>query len=210
ELYYRGSDEYLEHQITKLGKATITGTQRIKAVIDLKPTRRLSQRASKIDEIIQRVILKEGWSLRANIKYPQRYKTVCVFDINNKDGGDLIAVDHEEIETIIEIGLPKKKKPKYGDIVVLDDVARRKGILTAQIKKEIKEEGTKYRDLGGVLVTPEKHKEIKAELAKLETLGEAQRFFKEQGVADFLAVLESYGYQVEWLKPRGNSKIYRL
>lgn len=210
EIYYRGSDEYLEHQINRLGKATITGSHRIKAVIELRPTRRLSQRTSKIDEILRRVIQKDGWSLKANIKYPQRYKTVCVFEINNKDGGDLIAVDLEENETIIEIGLPKKKEAKYGDIVVLDDVARRRGIMTAQIKKEIKEEGTKYRDLGGVLVLSEKHREIKAELAKLETLGEAQRFFKEQGVGDFLAVLEAYGYQVEWLKPRGNSKIYRL
>jgi predicted DNA-binding ribbon-helix-helix protein len=210
EIYYRGSDEYLEHQINRLGKATITGSHRIKSVIELRPTRRLSQRASKIDEIMRRVIQKDGWSLKANIKYPQRYKTVCAFEINNKDGGDLIAVDLEENETIIEIGLPKKKTPKYGDIVVLDDVARHRGIMTAQIKKEIKEEGTKYRDLGSVLVLSEKHREIKAELAKLETLGEAQRFFKEQGVGDFLAVLEAYGYQVEWLKPRGNSKIYRL
>jgi hypothetical protein len=133
-----------------------------------------------------------------------------VFEINNKDGGDLIAVDQEENETIIEIGLPQKKESKYGEIVVLDDEARRRGVITAQIKKEIKEEGTKYRDLGGVLVTPEKHKELKNGLAKLETLGEVQRFFKEQRVDDFIAVLEAYGYQVEWLKPRGNSKIYRL
>ena len=94
--------------------------------------------------------------------------------------------------------------------MVLDDVASRKGVITAQIKKEIREEGTKYRDLGGVLVTPEKHREIKENLVKLETVGEAQRFFKELGVGDFLAVLEAYGYQVEWVKPRGNSKIYRL
>jgi len=210
EIYYRDSDEYLEHQINRLGKATISGNRRIKAVIELKSTRRRSQRASKIDDIMRRVIEKEGWSLRANIKYPQRYKTVCVFEINNKDGGDLLAVDQEETETIIEIGLPKKKESKYGDIVVLDDVASRKGVITAQIKKEIREEGTKYRDLGGVLVTPEKHREIKENLMKLETVGEAQRFFKELGVGDFLAVLEAYGYHVEWVKPRGNSKIYRL
>lgn len=210
EIIYRGSDEYLEHQMKRLGKASIKGSNRIKAEIELRPTRRLSQRASKIDEIMRRVIEKPGWSLRANIKYPQRYKTVCVFEINNKDGGDLIAVDQEENETIIEIGLPKKKESKYGEIVVLDDEARRRGVITAQIKKEIKEEGTKYRDLGGVLVTPEKHEELKNGLAKLETLDEVRRFFKEQGVGDFMAVLEAYGYQVGWLKPRGNSKIYRL
>jgi predicted nuclease of restriction endonuclease-like RecB superfamily len=210
EFYYRGSDDYIEHQMERLGKATITVENRIKAVIELKSTRRLSQRASRIDEILRRVIEKPGWSLRANIKYPQRYKTVCVFEINNKDGGDLIAVDHEETETVIEIGLPKKKERKYADIVVLDDEARLRGVITAQIKKEIEEEGTKYRDLGGVLVTPELHKELRRGLKELETLDEAQVYLKDRGVRDIVAVLEAYGYQIEWDKPRGNSKIYRL
>ncbi len=210
EFYYRDSDEYLEHQIVRLGKATITGSNRIKAVIELRPTRRLSQRASKIDAIMRRVIEKPGWSLRANIKYPQRYKTVCVFEINNKDDGELIAIDQDETETIIEIATPKKKEPKYGSIVVLDDEARRKGVTTAQIRKEIKAKGIKYRELGGVLVTPEKYKELRSQLKQFSVLSEVQNYLKDQGVRDFMAVLEAYGYQVEWGKPQGNSKIYRL
>ena len=210
EFYYRDSDEYLEHLIDRLGRATITGTNRVKAVIELKATRRLSQRASKIDEIMRRIIDKPGWSLRANIKYPQRYKTVCVFEINNQGDGELIAVDQVENETIIEISTPKKKEPKYGAIVVLDDEARRRGVTTTQIKKEIKTEGTKYRDLGGVLVTPDKHKEMRNQLKQFSILSEAQNYLKDQGVRDFMAVIEAYGYQVDWTQPRGNSKIYRL
>ena len=65
-------------------------------------------------------------------------------------------------------------------------------------------------DLGGVLVSTEKHTEIQAHLKTIGTIGEAQTYLRGLGVDDFMAVLESFGYQVEWSKPRGNSKIYRL
>ena len=210
EITYRGSDEYLQNQLKRIRSAKITGKHRIKAVIELKPTRRLSQRAARIDEIMSRVIAKPEWGLRANIKYPQRYKTVCTFEIDSRDDGKLLAVDQSEPETIIEIGLPKKKPSKYGDIVVVDDLARRQGVTTAQIMKEIKEEGSKYRDLGGVLVSSGKYSEIEVHLKTIETLGEAQSYLKGLEVSDFMAVLQSFGYQVEWDKPRRNSKIYRL
>ncbi|TFH16413.1 DUF790 family protein [Candidatus Bathyarchaeota archaeon] len=210
EITYRGSDDYLVNQIKRLGASRVSGSQTTKAVIELRPTKRLSQRADKINEIMSRVIGKPQWSLKANIKYPARYKTPCVFEIDNNGDGKLLAVDQRESELVIEIGLPKKKQAKYGDIVVLDDTARRQGVTSAQILREIKDEGPKYMDLGGVLVTPEKHKEIRAHLRTLSTLGEAQSYFKGLGVRDFMTALESYGYQVEWSKPRENSKIYRL
>lgn len=210
EITYRGSDEYLEGVLKRIKSAKVTGSNRIKAVIELKPTRRLSQRASRIDAILRRVIAKQEWSLRANIKYPQRYKTVCAFEIDSRGDGKLLEVDQVEPDTIIEIGVPKRKSSKYGDIVVVDDLARRQGVTVAQILREIEEEGTKYSDLGGVLVSPEKSMEITAHLKTLETLGEAQSYFRGLGVRDFMTVLESFGYQVEWSKPRGNSKIYRL
>ena len=210
EIRYRGSDEYLDSLLKRIKTAEVSGTHRKKAVIELKPTRRLSQRAARIDEILSRVIALPEWRLKANIKYPQRYKTVCTFEIDNGGDGKLLAVDRSDPETIIEIGLPKKKPSKYGDILVVDDLARRQGVTAAQILKEIKEEGTKYIDLGGVLVSPEKHQEIEAHLKTLDTLGEAQTYLKALGVGDFMAVLESFGYQIEWGKPRGKSKLYLL
>jgi len=210
EITYKGSDEYLENLIKRLGVAKVIGSQLTKAGISLRPTKRLSQRADKINEIMSRVLTKPQWSLRANIKYPARYKTPCTFEIDSGGDGKLIAVDQFEADVIIEIGAPKKKLSKYGDIIVLEDAARRQKVTTAQILKEIKETGNNYRDLGGVLVDPEKHREIQAHLKTLSTLGEAQSYFKELGVDDFMVVLEAYGYQVEWSKPRGNSKIYRL
>jgi len=210
EIRYRGSDEYLENLLKRIKTAEVSGTRSKKAVIDLKSTRRLSQRAARIDDIMSRVIALPEWRLKADIKYPQRYKTVCTFEIDDRGEGKLLAVDQSDSETIIEIGLPKKKPSKYGDIVVVDDLARRQGVTAAQIMKEIKEEGSKYMDLGGVLVSSKKHTEIEAHLRTLGTLGEAQTYLRGLSVGDFMAVLESFGYQVEWSKPRGKSKIYRL
>jgi len=210
EIRYRGSDEYLENLLKRIKTVEVSGAHSKKAVIDLKPTRRLSQRAARIDEILSRVIAMPEWRLKANIKYPQRYKTVCTFEIDHSGDGKLLAVDQSDPETIIEIGLPKKKPSKYGDIIVVDDLARRQGVTAAQIMKEIKDEGNKYRDLGGVLISPEKYQEIDAHLRTLDTLGEAQTYILGLGVRDFMAVLESFGYQVEWGKPKRNSKIYRL
>jgi predicted nuclease of restriction endonuclease-like RecB superfamily len=210
EITYKKPDEYIESLIKRIGSAKFTGSVSTRAVIELKPTRRLSQRADKIDSVMRRLIDKPEWSLKANVKYPTRYKTVCVFEIDRDEGSKLLAVDQTEHDVIIEIGEPPKKKTKYGDIIVLDDLARRQGVTTAKIKREIEAEGTKYRDLRGVLVTPDKHNEIRTHLKALSTLGEAQIYFKELGVRDFMAVLEAFGYQVEWSKPRENSKIYRL
>lgn len=209
EITYRGSDEYLENLLKRIKTAEVSGAHRKKVVIDLKSTRRLSQRAARIDEILSRVIALPEWRLKANIKYPQRYKTVCTFKIDSKGDGKLLAVDRSDPETIIEIGLPKKSS-KYGDILVVDDLARCQGVTADRIMKEISEEGSKYIDLGGVLVSPEKHQEIEAHLKTLDTLGDAQTYLRALGVEDFMAVLESFGYQVEWGKPRRNSKIYRL
>jgi len=210
EIRYSGSDEYLENLLKRIKTAEVSGTNRKKVVIELKPTRRLGQRASRIDEILSRVIALPEWRLKTNIKYPQRYKTVCTFEIDSGGDGKLLAVDRSDPETIIEIGLPKKKLYKYGDILVVDDLARRQGVTAAQILKEISEEGSKYIDLGGVLVSSKKHQEIEANLKTLNTLGEAQTYLRALGVGDFMAVLESFGYQIEWSKPRRNSKIYRL
>ena len=210
EIRYRGSDEYLENLLKRIKTVEVSGAHSKKAVIDLKPTRRLSQRAARIDDLLSRVIAMPEWRLKANIKYPQRYKTVCTFEIDHSGDGKLLAVDQSDPETIIEIGLPKKKPSKYGDIIVVDDLARRQGVTAAQIMKEIREEGSKYMDLGGVLVSPDKHTEIEDHLKTLGTLGEAQTYLSGLGGGDFMTVLESFGYQVEWSKPKRNSKIYRL
>jgi predicted nuclease of restriction endonuclease-like RecB superfamily len=206
EIGYKSSDEYLENLIKRLAKPK-KGRNNI---IELKPTRRLRQRAVKIDDIISRLLKRTEWSLRAIIKYPPRYKSHCTFEIDSKGDGNLLAVDSLLQEVIIEVETHEKKPPKYGEIVVIEEIARHQGKTSSQIMNEIKLEETDYIDLGGVLVSPEKHVQINNKLKLLSSLEQVQSYFKELGIRDVLAVLESFGYQVEWSKPRKDSRIYQL
>ena len=210
ELSFKGQDEHLERLFLSLGKAEpIRGSMRC---VLLKSTKRLSRRASKVDDVLSRVLNKEGWLLKAEIKYPARYKSPCIFEIDSRGDGCLLKTDPVEEEFIIEIPqvTKKKKRLKYGEIVVLDEVAEREGVTNGKILREIRKEGTEYKKLGGVLVLPDKYEEIKEELKSIETLGAAKSFFKSLGVRDFIQVLESFGYQIDWDEPRKSSKLYRL
>lgn len=210
EITYRSSDDYIENLVKRIKDSTISGTNRIRASLDLKPTRRLSQRALKLDEILERVVIKPEWSIKADIKYPQRYKTYCVFELKSSGDGNLIGVDRSKFETVIGIPSSEKKESRFGDVIVLDEIARRQGSTSAQVMEEVKMEGKKYIDMGGVLVTQSKNKEIASNLKNLKTVGDAQNYLRSIGVKDFMAVLESYGYQVEWGRPRKNSRIYHI
>lgn len=209
EVSFKGEDRQLVRQFMGLGEEE--PTRGSKMVVRLKPTNRLAQRASRIDAVVSQLLGTEGWMLRADIKYPARYKTTCVFEMNSRGDGKLLKTEPVEEEFIIEIPLvARRKRLKYGDIVVLDEVAERLGVTNGKVLREIKDEGGEYRKMGGVLVVPAKYDEIKEALASIETLGEARNYFKTMGVRDFLQVLESFGYQVEWAKPRKSSKLYRF
>lgn len=210
DIVYRGEDTYLENLVNRIKNSEITESDRKKISMELKPTSQVSYRAGKLDEILRRVIVKPEWSLRASIKYPKRYKTACLFQITSDGDGEYLAVDKHESEMIIEIPLQDKKISKYGEVVVVEEVAQREGVTRAQIINEIENEGIDYIDLGGVLVSPDKHSDIENQLKSLPSLGEAQSYLRSLGVRDFMAVLESYGYQVEWSKPRKDSRLYRL
>jgi len=209
EVSFKGEDGQLVRQFISLGEEEPTRGSMM--VVRLRSTNRLAQRASKIDDVLSRLIGTEGWLLRADIKYPARYKSTCVFEIDSRGDGRLLKTDPVEEEFIIEIPhVVRKKTLKYGEIVVLDEVAERLGVTNGKVLREIKEEGDEYRKLGGVLVVPAKYDEIKEALSSIETLGEARSYFKTMGVRDFLQVLESFGYQIEWAKPRKSSRLYHL
>ena len=208
EVSFKGEDRQLVRQFMSLGEEEpIRGSM---MVVRLRSTNRLAQRASKIDDIMSRLLGTDGWLLRADIRYPVRYKSTCVFEIDSRGDGRLLKTEPVEDEFIIEIPLARKKKLKYGDIVVLDEVAEKLGVTNGKVLREIQDEGGEYRKLGGVLVVPVKYNEIKEALTAIETLGEARSYFKTMGVRDFLQVLESFGYQIEWAKPRKSSRLYRF
>ncbi|MBT3284413.1 DUF790 family protein [Candidatus Bathyarchaeota archaeon] len=209
EISFKGEDRQLVNQFIGLGEEE--PTRGSKMVVRLKSTNRLARRASRIDAVLSRLLGTEGWLLRADIKYPAQYKTTCVFEIDSRGDGRLLKTEPVEEELIIEIPIVARKKwLKYGEIVVLDEVAERLGVTNGKVLREIKEEGGEYRKLGGVLLVPAKYDEIKEALESIETLGEARSYMKTLGVRDFMQVLESFGYQVEWLKPRKSSRLYRF
>ncbi len=94
EISYRGDDDYLERVFFSLG--TEEPRRGSMKVITLKPTNRLSQRAGKVDDFFSRLLEKEGWLLRADVKYPARYKTTCVFEIDSRGDGRLLKTDPVE------------------------------------------------------------------------------------------------------------------
>ena len=209
EISFKGEHRGLVNQFMALGEEE--PTRGSKMVVRLKSTNRLAQRASRIDAVLSRLLGTEGWLLRADIKYPSRYKTICVFEIDSRGDGRLLKTEPVEEELIIDIpDVDRKRELKYGEIVVLDEVAERLGVTNGKVLREINEEGGEYRKLGGVLVVPAKYDEIKEALESIETLGEARSYMKTLGVRDFMQVLESFGYQVEWLKPRKSSRLYRF
>ena len=209
EVTFKGEDGQLIRQFMGLGEEEPTMGSMM--VVRLRSTNRLAQRASRIDDVLSRLLGTDGWLLRADIKYPARYKSTCVFEIDSRGDGRLLKTEPVEEEFIIEIPhVVRKKALKYGDIVVLDEVAERLGVTNGKVLREIKEEGGEYRKLGGVLVVPAMYDEIKGALSSIETIREAQGYFKTMGVRDFLQVLESFGYHVEWGKPRKSSRLYRL
>ena len=203
-------DEYLETLAGSLGEASVGGDKRSTSItVSMKPTRRISMRGSKVDELLGRTLKASKWTLEAVIHYPSTNLRPGILSLSSDAHGGLLERDPEEEETVIELAQRQPKKPSLGEIIVLEELASRRGVTESQLLKEIKEEGTRYRDLGGVLVTPGKLEELREALEKAETLGAARAVLREHGVRDFMAVLEALGYEVEWRRPRDESRVYR-
>ncbi len=208
-------DDYLEKITRKIGKTslrTVKGATSYK--IELKPSRRLAQRGAKMEELLTRLLKKKGWSLSAHVAYPERYRQTCLLELSIEREGKIMEPDPHLMETIIEIRPRRrlKKAPSFGDVIILEELAMRRGITEAELLRQIKAEGVEYKDLGGVLVTPGRLKEIRGALggAGELTLGVAQRVLRKNGCRSPLPVLKALGYVVEWRKPRLESRVYRL
>ena len=202
-------DEYLETLAGSLGEASVGGDKRSTSIaVSMKPTRRISLRGSKVDEVLGRTLKAGKWTLEAVIHYPSTNRRQGTLSLSSDAHGGLLERDPEEEETVIELAPRKPRKPSLGEVIVLEELASRRGVTEDQLLKEIKEEGTRYRDLGGVLVTPGKLEELREALVKAETLGAARALLREHGVRDFMAVLEALGYEVEWRRPRDESRVY--
>jgi predicted nuclease of restriction endonuclease-like RecB superfamily len=204
-------DEYLEVLAVSLGEASTSGDKRSTSItVSMNPTSRVSARGSKVDELLGRTLKAGEWTLEAVIHYPSTNRRPGILNLSSDAHGGLLERDPEEEEMVIELAPRQFKKPSLGEIIVLEELASRRGVTESKLLNEIKEEGTRYRDLGGVLVTPGKLEELREALVKTETLGAAHAVLREHGVRDFMPVLEALGYAVEWRRPRDESRVYRL
>jgi len=215
EARHLGKDEYLVTLAKSLGRTEhITINSSTKILINLKKTNRINKRSEKIDSFFSRLIENEDWIVNAEIKYPSSKRKVSQLKVTQRDHNTLLKKDPFKKELIIEIGSKNfpvtKKKAKYGQIIVLEDLARRKGTTESDILAQIQKEDINYRNLGGVLVTPEKYQDLVSALDKIETLGKATQVLKMNGVRNFMPVLESMGYLIEWQRPKDQSRVYRL
>ena len=204
-------DEYLQRLAERIGGTEFYDSKKGSSIsIKLKPTNRLSQRGSRIDEFVARLLNAGSWSVTASIVYPRRRKDAAVMELNSVQHGGLLKKDPQGEELIIDIPSKEPKKPTHGELIVLEQLAQRMGVTEEQLLQEIREEGHEYRDLGGVLVTPRKLEEISRALGDVETLGEAKAVLRGKGVRSVMPVLEALGYQVEPRRPRDESRVYRL
>jgi hypothetical protein len=214
EARHLGKDEYLVTLAKSLGHAdNIAMNSSTKIIITLKKTNRINKRSEKIDSFFTRLIENEDWIVNAEIKYLYSKRKASHLKVTQRDHKPLLKKDPLKKELIIEIGSKssvQKKMPKYGEIIVLEDLARKKGTTESDVLAQIQEENINYRNLGGVLVTPKKYQDLISALDKIETLGEATQVLKLNGVRNYLTVLESMGYLIEWYRPKEQSRIYRL
>jgi predicted nuclease of restriction endonuclease-like RecB superfamily len=204
-------DDYLESLAATLGDLEkITEASSSTLSISLKPTSRISVRGSKIDEFVGRLIKAERWTLEATIHYPSTNKRRGVMVLSSDTHGGLLERDQAMDETLIELEPRKARKPKYGELIILEDLAARNGVTEDRLLREIREEGLDYVDLGGVLVIRDKLRELREALSRAENLRGARSILRGSGIANIMPVLEALGYAVEWRKPRDESRLYRL
>ena len=213
DVRYPGENEYLNSLSDSLGAAETRKTKgHTRIIVSFKPTKRLSQRGSRINEWFWELCRIPGWQLKAIIGYPARYKEGSSLELSHLREGTMIKRDPREDETIIEINTSKRKqkKPRFGNVIIIEKLANRLGVTESGALKEVTSSGVKYRDLGGVLVVQGLYQTLLDELGKDTTLSLARNVLKEHDVRNYMPVLEALGYSVEWDSPRGESRVYRL
>jgi predicted nuclease of restriction endonuclease-like RecB superfamily len=166
--------------------------------LDLKPVKQVGVRGVKIERLLALLLEAKNWSLRADVAYPARYRETRPLELNQKlHGGSLMAEPAEE-ELIIEIKAPARKR-SFGDIVVIDDEAHRRGVTDRELLRLVDGDKVNYMRLPGVLVTPEKLAELRAGIEEIggSDLADYKAYLKGQGCKNPIPVLEALGYVVE-------------
>jgi predicted nuclease of restriction endonuclease-like RecB superfamily len=102
-LSFKGKDKQIEHIASPIGETQVEAEKYTQIKITLKPSKRLSQRGTKIDKLLSRLLQLPRWKITADVGYPQRYKNTVKLDLNQDTMRKLIEKDPKETETTIQI-----------------------------------------------------------------------------------------------------------
>ncbi|MFP3951026.1 MAG: DUF790 family protein [Candidatus Bathyarchaeia archaeon] len=209
---HSGSNSYLVRLARKLGGEYASTQEDAFMHITLKKTKKLAYRASRLEELMAQLMNEDGWSLKASIVYPARFDRAYLMELTEEEDGAWMMPPSFEEEIIIEIPDKSEGKEDYGEIIVLEEIARKMGTTERDARKAVLEAGGDYRELGGVLIADEIYEEIVSALEAEDDLdlGSAMSVLKERGCSTPLPILESMGYIIDWRRPREKSSVYRL
>ena len=214
EVTYKGTDEEIEELGGKLGKCSVNSSERAsKIVAEWAPTRRIGYKASHLEALLTRLMSKKDWGLTAEVVYPLSSGKVNKFEISAGLEGRMIKPAQKAQEPLVKprprarlLNLPK------GEIIDVQETAARLGVTEAEVKRRFKEGGGGYVELGGILITEAKRREIEEALSGATDMRfkAVKGILRNLGCKNPLPVLEALGYDVEWNRIRDESLVYRL
>ncbi len=199
EMEYQGKNEAVEKTAEVLGDFECRETTSSRITLNLKPLKQVTARGAKMERLLTALIQTPSWRLKADVLYPVRLTETRPLTLSQQLHGNLLKAKTVEEELVLEIPDKPQKRSSYGEVVVLEDTANKLGITDRELLKLIEAERTRFVKLSGVMYSPKKLDEIKADL---ENMGEGdlkdfKALLKGHGVKNVVAVLESLGYVVE-------------
>jgi len=214
ELTYRGGDADMGRLGEKLGRGQAHSAGGVSSLtVELRPSSRIGQRAVYLEELLSRLMLHEGWRLTAEVPHKSRSGKKYLFELSRESEGRLVTPSNLRRKLIVRTQAKSKQKGRLpGEVVIVDERASYLGVTEAEVRRRLKEAGGRYVDLGGVLVTPRKMKELEKAMADASDmrLGTVLDLFRRLGLRRSLPVLEALGYAIEWAEDRDQSRVYKL
>lgn len=163
-----------------------------------------------LEALISRLILRERWRLEAEIQHSRKS---YIFELSKVAEGNLVTPSNLKLKLTARTSIRiKPKASSISEIITVDDMASKLGITEAEVRQRLELSGSRYVDLGDVIVTPKKLKALNEAPAnapdmRLSTLS---GILRRLGCRRPLPVPEALGYAVEWAEDRGRSEVYRL
>lgn len=214
DFIYKGVDVNLELLVKKLGRSQVSGSGGVsRLTVELHPSSQAGRQAEDFEELLARLMLHEGWRLTAEVPHKSRTGKKYVFEVNWESDAMIVAPSNlkRRISDRFQVTV-KRKRDLPDEIVIVDELASKLGVTEAEARRRLQDAGGRYIDLGGVLVTPGKLKELEKAVtgAPDMRLGTVLGILRRLGLRRPLPVLEALGYAVDWAEDRDQSRVYRI